>query len=266
MVIEKKYYKVDSKELVKLLFQHIEESDIIAFDTETDSLNVRKGKIVGFSVSGDEGMGFYLPTMMWDTEKESLEEVEIEGTGCHGIAKKLISMLVGKRLVMHNASFDTRFVKNFYGVDLLPSLWVDTALLVHTVKEEGAFGYGNPFGLKSIAIMIQEEIGLNVEEAANQEQLELKASIKENGGSTTKVNFEIYKADIDILSKYAAADTDLTLRILNHFLPVLKGEGLEKFFFEEEVMPLYREVTIPMEEEGIALDIELMEKTKGKNW
>jgi len=182
MVIEKKYYKVDSKELVKLLFQHIEESDIIAFDTETDSLNVRKGQIVGFSVSGDEGMGFYLPTMMWDAEKESLEEVQIEGTGCHTLAKKLISMLVGKRLVMHNASFDTRFVKNFYGVDLLPSLWVDTALLVHTVKEEGAFGYGNPFGLKSIAIMIQEEIGLNVEEAANQEQLELKASIKENGG------------------------------------------------------------------------------------
>jgi hypothetical protein len=48
-------------------------------------------------------------------------------------------------------------------------------LLVHTVKEEGAFGYGNPFGLKSIAIMIQEEIGLNVQEAANQEQLRTKS-------------------------------------------------------------------------------------------
>lgn len=262
MVIEKKYYKVDSKELVKLLFQHIEESEIIAFDTETNSLNVRKGKIVGFSISGDEGMGFYMPTMVWDVENEALVECEIEGTGCHTLAKKLISMLVGKKLVMHNASFDTRFVKNFYGVDLLPSLWVDTALLVHTVKEEGAFGYGNPFGLKSIAIMIQEEIGLDVKEAANQEQLELKASIKENGGTTTKDNFEIYKADIDILAKYAAADTDITLRILNYFLPVLKGEGLEKFFFEDEVMPLYKEVTIPMEEEGIALDIELMEKTR----
>ena len=262
MVIEKKYYKVDSKDLVKLLFQHIEESEIIAFDTETDSLNVRKGKIVGFSVSGDEGMGFYMPTMMWDAEKESLEEVQIEGIGCHSLAKKLMTMLIGKKLVMHNASFDTRFVKNFYGVDLLPSLWVDTALLVHTVKEEGAFGYGNPFGLKSIAIMIQEEIGLNVQEAANQEQLELKASIKENGGGVTKDNFEIYKADIDILAKYAADDTDLTLRILNYFLPVLKGEGLEEFFFEDEVMPLYREVTIPMEEMGIALDIELMEKTR----
>lgn len=262
MVIQKKYYKVDSRETLQLLFQHIKESDILAYDTETTSLNPRKGEIIGFSVSGDEGMGFYLPTMYWDKGSEELKECFIEGTSCHSIAKKLIAMLVGKKLIMHNASFDARYTKNFYGVDLLPSLWVDTALLVHTVKEEGAFGFGNPFGLKSIAIMIQDEIGLDVKEAANQEQLELKASIKENGGVTTRVNFEIYKADIDILSKYAAADTDLTLRICNHFLKVLEGEGLEKFFFEDEVMPLYREVTIPMEIEGIALDIPLIEKTR----
>ena len=261
-VIEKKYYKVDSKETLQLLFQHIQESPILAYDTETTSLNPRKGEIIGFSVSGDEGMGFYLPTMYWDKDAEELKECTIEGTSCHNIAKKLIAMLVGKKLIMHNASFDARYTKNFYGVDLLPSLWVDTALLVHTVKEEGAFGFGNPFGLKSIAIMIQDEIGLDVKEAANQEQLELKASIKENGGVTTRVNFEIYKADIDILSKYAAADTDLTLRICNHFLKVLEAEGLEKFFFEDEVMPLYREVTIPMEIEGIALDIPLIEKTR----
>jgi|TARA_R110000851_G_scaffold241949_1_gene394524 DNA polymerase I-like protein with 3'-5' exonuclease and polymerase domains len=261
-VIEKKYYKVDSKETLQLLFQHIQESPILAYDTETTSLNPRKGKIIGFSVSGDEGIGFYLPTMAWNNTTETLEECTIEGTTCHSIAKKLIAMLVGKKLIMHNASFDTRYTHNFYGVDLLPSLWVDTALLVHTVKEEGAFGYGSPFGLKPIAIMIQDEIGLDVKEAANQEQVELKASIKENGGVTTRVNFEIYKADIDILSKYAAADTDLTLRICNHFLKVLKEEDLEKFFFEDEVMPLYREVTIPMEVEGIALNIPLIEETR----
>jgi len=258
MVIEKKYYKVDSKELVDLLIQHINEKEIVAYDTETSSLNPRKGKIIGFSVSGEEGMGFYMPTMFWNNETESLDECQIEGIGCHRIARKVISMLVGKKLIMHNASFDCRYTDNFYKVNLLPSLWVDTSLLVHTVKEEGAFGFGNPFGLKSIAIMIQDKIGLNIQEAANQEQINLKNSIKENGGSTTKDNFEIYKADINLLSEYAAADTDLTLRICNHFLPVLEHEGLTKFFFEDEVMPLYREVTIPMEIEGIALDIPLI--------
>jgi len=260
MAIEKKYYTVTDKETVNLLIQHINESDIIAYDTETDSLNMRKGKIVGFSVSGDIGIGFYLPTMKWNHETETLEELNIEGVGAHSIAKKIISMLIGKKLVMHNASFDCRFTKNFYEVDLLESLWVDTALLVHTVQEEGA-GMG-VFGLKPLAISIQDKIGLDVEKAANQEQLELKESIKRNGGQITRENFEIYKADMEILSKYAAADTDLTLRLMNYFLEVLKQEGLEKFFFEEEVMPLYKEVTIPMEEVGIGLDLELLEETQ----
>jgi DNA polymerase I-like protein with 3'-5' exonuclease and polymerase domains len=187
----------------------------------------------------------------------------IEDKNCHEIAKKCIELMVGKKLVMHNASFDTRFVKAFYGIDLVPSLHVDTVLLVHTVNEEGAgFGSGKPFGLKEIAKMIQKEIGLDVEAAANEEQIELKQSIKTNGGQITKENYEIWKADIEILSKYAAADTDLTLRIYNHFMKALQSEGLEKFFFEDEVMPLYREVTIPMEEKGVRLDMDLIRTAK----
>ena len=260
MSIEKKYYTVTDKETVNLLIQHIQESNVIAYDTETDSLNMRKGQIVGFSVSGDIGIGFYMPTMAWSHENESLDELTIEGIGCHAIAKKILSMLIGKKLVMHNASFDCRFTKNFYGINLLDSLWVDTALLVHTVQEEGA-GMGG-FGLKPLAISIQEHIGLDVEKAANEEQIELKESIKRNGGSVTKESFEIYKADMDVLSKYAAADTDLTRRVCTYFLEKLKAENLEKFFFEDEVMPLYREVTIPMEEMGVDLDLELLEETK----
>lgn len=260
MQIEKKYYTVDSIDIVNILLEHIQHSDVIAYDTETTSLNPRKGEIVGWSISGDEGIGFYLPTIKWNSVEERLEECTIGGKGAHTITRKILPMLKGKKLVMHNASFDCRFTKNYYGVSLLEDLWVDTALLVHTVQEEGA-GMG-VFGLKALAISIQEHIGLNVEEAANKEQIELKESIKRNGGSVTKESFEIYKADMEILSKYAAADTDLTLRICNHFLPKLKEENLEKFFFEEEVMPLYKEVTVPMEELGVDLDIPLLEKTK----
>ena len=260
MQIEKKYYLVDSIETVNLLIDHITSSEVIAYDTETNSLNPRKGSIVGWSVSGDVGIGFYLPTQKWNNDTQELEECTIGGKGAHEISKKLLKLLVGKKLVMHNASFDCRFTKNYYGVDLLSSLWVDTALLVHTVQEEGA-GMG-VFGLKPLAISIQEHIGLDVEKAANQEQIELKDSIKKNGGSVTKDNFEIFKADMEILGKYAAADTDLTLRICNHFLQKLKEEQLENFFFEEEVMPLYREVTIPMEELGVDLDLPLLNKIK----
>ena len=272
MQIEKKYYTVQDAETLKLMFQHIQESEVIAVDTETTGLNPRKGKIVGWSISGEEGVGFYLPTLVWNFSKDELELQTINGTSAEVISRNLLSTLKGKKLVFHNASFDVQFIKNYFGIDLLPDVWVDTGLLVHTVYEEGAFGFGNPFGLKSIAIMNQKELGLDVEKAANEEQIELKESIKRNGGSVTKESFEIYKADLDILSKYASADTDLTLRICNLYLDKLRnttyidyitGEEytLEKFFFEDEVMPIYREVTVPMEAYGVDLDMNLLAKT-----
>ena len=260
MQLEKKYYTVQDEETLKLLHQHILDSDVLAVDTETSGLNPRKDKIVGWSVSGDEGVGFYLPTLVWNFEEDKLEVQTIMGESTEVISKNLLKLLKGKKLVFHNASFDCQFIKNYYGVNLIEDIWVDTGLLVHTVYEEGAFGFGNPFGLKSIAIMNQKELGLDVEKAANEEQIELKESIKKNGGSTTKALYEIYKADLDILSKYASADTDLTLRICNLYLKKLKEEGMEKFFFEDEVMPIYREVTIPMEAEGVDLDMDLLNK------
>lgn len=259
---EKSYVTVNSKETLKDLLEHIRNSDLVAYDTETNSLNPRKGLIIGFSVSGEIGKGYYMPIREW--KEDRLQEIIIDGTNADKLAKFAISQLLQKKLIMHNASFDVRFTKNFYGIDLLPALHADTGLLVHTVREEGAFGFGNPFGLKSIAKMVQADIGLNVEEEANEEQLELKASIKANGGSTSKDNFEIFKADMHILAKYAAADTDLTLRIYHHFLKLLKEENLEKFFFEEEVMPLYREVTVPMEDHGVRVNVPLMEEIKAK--
>ena len=259
---EKSYVTVNSKETLKELIDHIKDSDLVAYDTETNSLNPRKGLIIGFSVSGDIGKGYYMPIREWKDDR--LVELDIEGTNADKLAKFAISQLLSKKLVMHNASFDVRFTKNFYGIDLLPALHADTGLLVHTVREEGAFGFGNPFGLKSIAKMVQKEIGLDVESEANEEQLELKASIKANGGSTSKDNFEIFKADMAILAKYAAADTDLTLRIYHHFLGLLREENLEKFFFEEEVMPLYKEVTVPMEDHGVRVNVPLMQEIRAK--
>jgi DNA polymerase I-like protein with 3'-5' exonuclease and polymerase domains len=264
MQLEKKYYTVQDSETLKLMIQHIKESDVIAVDTETSGLNPRKDKVVGWSLSGAEGVGFYLPTLVWNFEKDLLELQKIDDESTEDLSRKLLAMLKGKKLVFHNASFDVQFINNFYGVDLSMEIWVDTGLLVHTVYEEGAFGFGNPFGLKSIAIMNQEALGLDVEKAANEEQVELKESIKRNGGSVTKESFQIYKADLDILSKYDSADTDLTLRICNLYLAKLEEEGLTKFFFEDEVMPIYREVTLPMEMLGVDLDMDLLNKIDGE--
>lgn len=249
-------------ETLKEMIQHIQNNELIAFDTETNSLNPRKGKIIGFSISAEVGYGYYMPTMVFSNGE--LKDTYIEDQLCHNLAKKVLNLLVNKKIIGHNLSFDIRFVKNFYGINLLDSIHADTMLMVHTVQEEGVnsdFGAGT-FALKQVARSIQTEIGFDVESEANQEQIELKESIKANGGSTTKENYEIFKADLDILSKYACADTDLTIRIYNYYLQKIKDEGLETFFFVDEVMPLYKEVTIVMEDKGVKLDLELIRKSR----
>ena len=261
---DKSYKIVRTHEDVEELILHLQSFDIFALDTETSTLNPRKGDIVGWSVTGEVGKGYYIPTLLYDPETDQLNDLLIKDKKVNDISIKLLNLLKGRKLIFHNASFDVQYIKNYYGIDFLSDIWVDTMLLVHTVNEEGAFGFGNPFGLKSIAQQIQSEIGLDISTAANQEQIDLKESIKKNGGSATKENFEIFKADIDILGKYAAADVDLTLRIANHYLKVLKEEGLEDFFFKDEVMPLYKEVTIPMEMHGVSLDMKLLQESKVK--
>lgn len=258
-MFDKKYVLVNSEQSLIEMISHIKAFDIISFDTETTSLNPRKGNIVGLSVSAEVGVGYYMPTYLM--KEGQLVEADIADTSCKELARRTFNLLKKKKLVGHNLSFDCRFVYHEYGIDLVPSIYADTLLLVHTVSEEGV-GVGGSFALKEIAKGIQEHIGLDMEKEANEEQIELKASIKANGGSTTKDIYEIYKADIEILSKYACADTDLTLRVFNHFSNILKEEKLEAFFYEEEVMPLYKEVTIPMESNGVLLDIELMESSR----
>ena len=263
-MIARHYIKVDSLDLIKEMITHIKDHELISFDTETNSLNPRKGKIIGFSVSGAKGLGYYMPTMLFVNGE--LLDAKVDDILCHDIAKKVIALLVGKKLVGHNLSFDVRFVKNFYGVDLTDSIYADTILMVHSVQEEGVNSEGGQgsFALKEIAKSIQTHIGIDIDTEANQEQIELKESIRANGGSTTKENYEIWKADIDILSKYACADTDLALRVYEYYLQKIEEQGLNDFFFFDEVMPLYREVTIPMEDKGVKLDIELIKSSRDK--
>ena len=263
-MIARHYIKVDSLDLIKEMITHIKDHELISFDTETNSLNPRKGKIIGFSVSGAKGLGYYMPTMSYVNGE--LLDAKVDDILCHDIAKKVIALLVGKKLVGHNLSFDVRFVKNFYGVDLTDSIYADTILMVHSVQEEGVNSEGGQgsFALKEIAKSIQTHIGIDIDTEANQEQIELKESIRANGGSTTKENYEIWKADIDILSKYACADTDLALRVYEYYLQKIEEQGLNDFFFFDEVMPLYREVTIPMEDKGVKLDIELIKSSRDK--
>jgi len=240
-----KDYKLITKQNLAEFLSELNSHDIAAYDTETTGLNVRKDKVIGFSVSCIEGSGWYLPLHIWDKETQEL----VPQTWEQSVAKDILSRLALKKLIMHNASFDIRVTANNLGVSLISALHADTQLMKHTLAEEG------PFALKENAIIYAKEIGLDSQDAANQEQLDLEENVKANGGKWLKSNKEMYKADLEILYKYAIADTDITLRLFNYFETQLIDQNLHELFYEEEVMPLYKLVTIKMEHRGVYLDM-----------
>lgn len=240
-----KDYKLITQQNLSQFISELNSHEIIAYDTETTGLNVRKDKVIGFSVSCVEGSGWYLPLHIWDKELQELVPQSWELS----IAKDILTRLSLKKLIMHNASFDVRVTANNLGVSLISALHADTQLMKHTLAEEG------PFALKENAIIYAKEIGLDSQDAANQEQLDLEENVKANGGKWLKTNKEMYKADLEVLYKYAIADTDITLRLFNYFETQLIEQNLYELFYEEEVMPLYKLVTIKMEHRGVHLDM-----------
>lgn len=239
----KNYFLLESAQDVNACIAKIQDSEIVSFDTETTGLNVRKDRVIGFSVSTEVNNGYYYPILKYIVAENKLEILPDMGL------RKLLKCLQSKKLVMHNGAFDTKICFNNLQADFLANLHADTQLMRHTLQEEG------PFALKDIAVELADEIGISQDEVANQEQIELEENVKRNGGSWKKANKEIYKADLDVLAKYACADTDLTLRLYNHFEKELKDQNLYDFFYNQEVMPVYTYATIPMEFEGVHLDM-----------
>lgn len=252
----KEYYLIENTADIEEMLGVLDDVDLVSLDTETTGLNVRKDKIIGYSFSYQEGQGFYVPIYSWKnpTVIETKLGFEVVNSGeliNHKIVgtRKLLEKIATKKLIFHNASYDTRIILNNIGIDTLANLHADTMLMQHTLNEEG------PFGLKDIAALRAADIGMNKEDVANQEQIELEENVKSKGGSWKKSDKEIYKADLNVLAKYAIADTDLTLRLYNLYSKELEKEGLLDFFYNKEVMPQYTKVTIPMEHQGVNLDM-----------
>lgn len=218
----------------------IRNSDVVAYDVETTGVNVRKDRIIGMGVSTDSLQTYYLPLYFWN-----ISENKLLPTKQLPFVKDFLNALKGTRLIAHNAYFDCEITLNDLGVDLWEDLYLDTIMLKHTVDEE------RPFGLKQIAKMLW-----GVDEL--EEQRAMKQSIKENGGGV----HDYYKADMRLLGEYCEQDCALTIRVYRHYFKVLQQEGLEQFFFEDEVMPLYKEVTRFMQSRGLQLDMNLLQQAQ----
>lgn len=222
--------------------------EFVAFDLETNGLEELKHHVIGIAFTADTDGGFYLPISEWNIETNKLEPI-FEPDEIQGMVTRLWEVLIDKKLIMHNGVFDISMMHSNFGLDLTDSLYADTMLLKHTIAEE------HPFGLKEIGELLWGT-------GAVEEQMELKEEVKTRGGSWNQKNKDMYMASLNTLAKYAIKDVILTLKVFDELSDILHGENLEEFFYEQEVMPLYREVTIPMRVGGLPVNVEYFQQLK----
>lgn len=221
----------------------IQQSEYIAVDTETTGTG-KDAKIIGISVCADENVGYYIILAEWNAEQQKLIDLETVTA-----AKQIAEALVGKSLIMHNAVFDCWMINNNYGVDLMPSVHTDTMIMAHLLDEN------RHNGLK--------ELGLSLfGEDAVAEQKQMKESVHKNGGKLTKDCFQMYMADSELLAKYGAKDAILTLKLFYVLVEQLFEQGLEKFFYEDESMPLLRGPTYDLNTTGLRVEAERLRALK----
>ena len=290
-----KYNYVTSLEKLGELDTHMSKGhDLIAVDTETNGLHFWKNVVIGISLSTDSKSGFYIPLLTWTPTgeektrkvKENYVQVREEGHfTCHWTGKQypedvtpsqyeapefitsfIRKRLKGQRLIMHNAPFDVLMIESTFGINLEEYVFCDTALLKHILDENTSCG------LKETAILWQDLLKLDVSKAANEEQEVMGLSVIANGGKYLKTEKHIWRASFGPLAKYAIADTFLTYGLFEVGMRKLcERENKEKYinwFFEEEIMPLCREVMINMKRKGVNIDVsyfeELERETKAK--
>lgn len=217
------------------LEDYIIDKDFVAFDTETTGV-VKGSQIIGVSIAAEVDVAYYVILSYWDTEQQKLMDLETTQN-----ITTLLTKLIDKRLIMHNAVFDCMMVANNYLIDLMPSVHTDTMILAHLLDENRRNGL--------------KELGASFfGESSRKEQAEMKESVSKNGGSLTKDCYELYKADADLIARYGAKDAILTLKIFEVLVPELFEQKLDKFFYEEESMPLLRGPTYDMNVTGLRID------------
>ncbi len=192
----------------------------VAFDTETDSLE--NPNIVGFSFAFEDKRAYYVPI-----------NHNYLGVGTQipqDVALRAIEKILEKKVIGHNLKFDFKMLRR-YGIKP-PTPHSDTMILAWLLDPD------SPVGLDSIAKRYLDHKNIKFKDVVGKNQ-----------------NFS--QIDIESATKYAAEDAIITLKVYEKLKERLWEEV--KWDFENIEMPFIN-LLIDMENEGIKLDIEYMEK------
>lgn len=207
---------IDDKEELFKLIDTIPNASIVAFDTETDDLDTKKAKLVGFSFATDCKKGYYIPVghfYLGVGKQVALED-----------AKTAIEKLFTKKVVGHNLKFDLKVLQSALG--LTPGFYSDTMIL-GWLKDPSS-----QVGLDKLA-----------KRYFGHEMISFKDTVKKGE------NFS--SVAIEDATNYAAEDAVMTLRLYELFDKTLSDEIREEL---ESVEIPFVKTLITLENSGLLID------------
>ncbi|OPA72516.1 DNA polymerase I [Campylobacter pinnipediorum subsp. caledonicus] len=211
---------ITDEEKLQEILSTITSETIVAFDTETTSVDVSVAKLVGFSFCFNEDESYYVPVA--HSYLGVGKQINID------FCSWAISQIYSGCVIGHNLKYDFAVVKNNLDINP-PKNYKDTMILAWLSEPAMAVG------MDALAKRLYN----------NYETLKFESIVKKN---------ETF-ADVDLQTacKYASEDAWITLKFYKSFLNLLEPNLLEladKLEFE------FIKVLLDMENEGIKLDVQ----------
>ena len=226
ITLKNNYKSITKINLFHEFIKKLNKQKVIAFDTETTSINPLQAELVGISLCSDVSEAFYLPLKHKNSEnldlKETLKEI------------KTILEDPSKIIVGQNIKYDMLILDKY---DIQIANPHDTMLMSYTL-----------------------DAGLNRHNMDTLAEIHLShkcISYKEiTGTGKSKINFD--EVDLKTATNYAAEDAQVTLALYNYFLKRLDKEKIKEIYenFEKPML----QILCAMEKKGIKVDEQQLKK------
>lgn len=200
----------------------------VATDTETTGLYVRKCYVLGISLSYKSKHGRYISA-------DALDEDNLR------LLQQIFDTFT---IIFHNMKFDYRMISYHFGLTFNRDKVHDTMVMHYALDENDSHG------LKPLALKYTDYGDYDSELDDYK-----KAYCSEHGIKVDDFTYDLIP--FDIIAKYAAKDTGVTLELFHRFWPALQKNS--------KLLNVYKTILVPgtlflmdMEEVGIPIDKERM--------
>jgi len=237
------YETVTTAERLRAWAAMAEAAGVVAFDTETTSLDPMQAELVGFSLAVAPGKACYVPIGHKSAGGGDLfgGGERLPGQISEGEALSILAEILDKQAILkvgQNLKYDCLLMLERRQT-VSP---IDDTMLMSYVLDAGRGGHG----MDELSVRHLGHTPISFKEVA--------------GSGKAAVTFD--RVPIDRATAYAAEDADVTLRLWQVLKPRLAAEGMSTVYETlERGMP---QVLAGMEQRGIAIDRQILSRLSGE--